>query len=135
MKYSKELHDKLRNREFEEFAWDAYGLKKHSKFESEVVDCLLDEIDRLHNQVTDYLAVNAELVEKYERLRSERRWIPVSERLPEIGFTGLCQVAGNGYVIARYAPYDSEGGWTSDEIGYCFVTHWMPLPSSPESED
>ena len=67
-------------------------------------------------------------------LEEKQRWIPVSERLPEIGFTGLCQVAGNGYVIARYAPYDSEGGWTSDEIGYCFVSHWMPLPPPPEEE-
>lgn len=86
----------------------------------------------------DYSISNRELLilsvelARLAELEAERRWIPVSERLPEIGFTGLCQVAGNGYVIARYAPYDSEGGWTSDEIGYCFVTHWMPLPPPPE---
>lgn len=76
----------------------------------------------------------AQLEAELARLNAERRWIPVSEKLPEIGFAGLCQVAGNGYVIARYAPYDSKEGWTSDEIGYCEVTHYSPLPPAPESE-
>lgn len=104
MKYSKELHERVRQN---------LRMFDYPRFDDGDIDTLLEEI---------------------ERLQAERRWIPVSERLPESGFVGLCQVAGNGYVIARYAPYDSEGGWTSDEIGYCFVTHWMPLPPPPEAD-
>ena len=126
MKYSKELHDKLRNRTGLHIFNHQIGL------DSEDIDTLLDEIERLKNENKQYQNIFDLQKATIERLQAERRWIPVSERLPEIGFTGLCQVAGNGYVIARYAPYDSEGGWTSDEIGYCFVTHWMPLPPPPE---
>ena len=128
MKYSKELHDKLRNRTGLHIFNHQIGL------DSEDIDTLLDEIERLKNENKQYQNIFDLQKATIERLQAERRWIPVSERLPEIGFTGLCQVAGNGYVIARYAPYDSEGGWTSDEIGYCFVTHWMPLPEPPEGD-
>lgn len=74
------------------------------------------------------------LAAKVKELEAAQEWIPVTERLPEIGFVGLCQVAGNGYTIARYAPYDSLAGWTSDEYGYCAVTHYMPLPQPPKPE-
>jgi hypothetical protein len=98
MKYSKVLHDTL---------------VKSNYYDSHIINALLDEIDRLHNQVTDYLAVNAELVEKYERLQSERRWIPFTEERPpadEKSYTAI-MVNGKTYwtrLPAQPAP-ESEG--------------------------
>lgn len=129
MKYSKELHDTL---------------VKSNYYDSHIINALLDEIDRLHNQVTDYLAVNAELVEKYERLQSERRWIPVSERLPEDNGTEISEAVltcyetngGSGAVTIRGLL--NTGMWFDTSTGFLVnpanVTHWMPLPEPPESE-
>ena len=83
-----------------------------------------------------------------ERLRAERRWIPVEERLPEEYETVL--VATDGSVSAGELRLpDSECGM--DEPWWMVfkdkrdrsaawaglvplndVTHWMPLPEPPE---
>ena len=58
-------------------------------------------------------------------------WIPVDERLPEIGvsvlavdFGKVCEMAWNGrYWVVPASKWD----WVGDG-----VTHWMPLPKPPE---
>jgi len=109
-------------------------VKTGQSIENTNPDYYKQEIDRLTASLHYANTVCMEQKHVIDRLNAGRRWIPVSEKLPETGFIGLCQVAGNGYVIARYAPYDSKEGWTSDEIGYCEVTHYMPLPPAPEGE-
>jgi hypothetical protein len=65
----------------------------------------------------------------------DRRWIPVSERLPED-----CQ-----RVIACFPPvrsgdptdvceatFNKSQGWFAMEHGCYTATHWMPLPEPPE---
>jgi hypothetical protein len=65
----------------------------------------------------------------------DRRWIPVSERLPED-----CQ-----RVIACFPPvrsgdptdvceatFNKAQGWFAMEHGCYTATHWMPLPEPPE---
>ena len=64
-------------------------------------------------------------------------WIPVSERLPEVGDRCLCNVKsfafpGSFYqAILKYDKYGFVEGciYTDD------VTHWMPLPNPPKEED
>ena len=56
----------------------------------------------------------------------EPRWIPVSERLPEIhNYTERYLVTlERGWVrTARFTEYDGKGWWTYDD-----VVAWMPLP-------
>jgi hypothetical protein len=71
-----------------------------------------------------------------DRLRAERdearamRWIPCSERMPELFTTVL--VAGG------IAQWDGEAWFTltgspTHRIE-CHVTHWMPLPAPPQAE-
>ena len=61
------------------------------------------------------------------------RWIPVSERLPEIG--AWCWVyTGSGPFPAIYDAR-STNGWTNGDTWEDFdhaVTHWMKLPEPPE---
>lgn len=168
MKYSKELHDKLRNRTGLHIFNHQIGL------DSEDIDALLDEIERLRKQTIDYendiflgqpieywMRIKAQLDAdnsdqwvreilllklEIERLQAERRWIPVSERLPEYGEPSLtiyhtknatsqitirCLVEDRDDKL-RVIWYDIENGlWVNGNN----ITHWMPLPASPESKE
>ena len=62
------------------------------------------------------------------------RWIPVTERLPELHTKVMCCGVKGGRFIAEL----SEWGngilyWTKrDGKGCPTVTHWMPLPEPPK---
>lgn len=53
------------------------------------------------------------------------RWIPVSERLPEVGEEVVAYSSSRGVVVDYY---------DRGIFGYGDVTHWMPLPKPPKEE-
>jgi hypothetical protein len=62
----------------------------------------------------------------------ERRWIPVSERLPERNEIVLAVDQG-GVTVGSYSPM-LEDWWAlhGDRMAPgAVVTHWMPLPEPP----
>ena len=66
----------------------------------------------------------------------EMKWIPVSERLPDVGDRCLCNVKSLAFPGSFYQAllkYDKfgfiEGCIYTDD-----VTHWMPLPEPPKEE-
>jgi hypothetical protein len=77
----------------------------------------------------------------YVRVEDIPRWIPVTERLPELEAKVL--VAGGGLIeigwrehFANYAVPATE--WTlGEELDAGehpkWITHWMPLPEPPEA--
>ena len=102
MKYSKELHERVRQN---------LRMFDYPRFDDGDIDCLLDEI---------------------ERLQAERRWTPVSEPPKKNGYFWCSIVDDAGCKWADKRLFSVENGWFT--IGEQ-VTHWMPLPSIPESED
>jgi len=67
-------------------------------------------------------------------LEAAQRWIPVSERLPE-PYTRVLACIKSGYMEVDYMysePIVDVG--IADFNSLDNVTHWMPLPPSPESE-
>ncbi len=60
-------------------------------------------------------------------------WIPVSERLPKRD--GFYLVLENVNQVAGYYHWCKQFGWNTDggRINIQSVTHWMPLPTPPES--
>lgn len=84
----------------------------------------------------------ARYAEEIAVLQERQRWIPVTERLPEI--TGLVLVIVSGKPRKNVELIDAlELGEYADD-GWCLeswpewtdanVTHWMPLPETPEVE-
>ena len=76
------------------------------------------------------------LAAEVERLREERRWIPVEEGLPENYET---VIAAWGLPPDRHpipaVVYCVDGLWL--QVGYktrLQVTHWQPLPAPPKEE-
>ena len=73
------------------------------------------------------------------REQGERRWIPVTERMPEIG--QKCLIANREIVVRGWLRPDGvwKIGVSSDELWSKFSlhtpTHWMPMPEPPKEED
>jgi len=82
-------------------------------------------------------------IREIDKLREERRWVPVGERLPEHG-DSVWVFDGTDVVIGEYwgtwqsygASCDREGLNSETLLG---ITHWteiwMPLPPGPEGKD
>jgi len=63
------------------------------------------------------------------RLREERRWVSVGERLPEPATTVLMLIDGIDPVSGWY-----ENGHFHNAYDVANVTHWQPLPPGPEGK-
>ena len=75
--------------------------------------------------LTDYLLANGVTVQK---------WIPVWERMPEVGVPVLAYNGNDTFVSEYYRTYILPGDegymtWVKDQYA-CYPTHWMPLPST-----
>ena len=83
-------------------------------------------------QESDPAAVIILAAEEIERLRGERRWIAVSERMPVDIPHGYCLVTdGTDVGTANYSKESKVFDHCIDR-DYWKPTHWMPLPEPPE---
>ena len=71
----------------------------------------------------------AEWLKELKQLREQTRWIPVNERLPEIGQYVLCSLIKAEDVKHRViiCKYERAVWWS-------YVTAWMPLPEPYKAE-
>jgi hypothetical protein len=83
--------------------------------------------DKARQEISDYIA---------ELEAAQVRWIPVSERLPELDQDVLAIVEGDIVTGHFYQQWDGEIYFSSDDEGAMMVaTHWMPLPQPPEVQE
>ena len=94
-----------------------------------------DALDQLLDRCARY-------AEEIAVLQEKTRWVPVTERLPEVSNSWgvsdivLCIISD----LSGYPPpnpglcvYLEDGRWTCHGQ-IVWVTHWMPLPEGPEVE-
>ena len=73
------------------------------------------------------------LKEYIAELEAAQRWIPVSERLPELDQDVMAIVEGDIDKGHFYESFDGEIYFSSDVGGAMLVaTHWMDIPDLPE---
>ena len=88
--------------------------------------------DKARQEISDYIA----------ELEAAQRWIPVSERLPELGspilfYDSILERINKGTCTAKNGDNTNLHWLTDDDLFYFgdrseYVTHWMPLPNPPE---
>jgi hypothetical protein len=84
------------------------------------------------------LRVVTAAADEIEHLRSERRWIPVGERLPARNVNVIVSIPSHEELFI--ASLDEGGMWfSSDPTADAYSlgedgapTHWMPLPAPPQ---
>jgi len=103
-----------------------------------------DIVERLRREATIMGMVGGDPVSRdmlrdaaaeIERLREERRWIPVGERLPEEGVDVLVSRDGRCHVAGYETFRNGNVHWTLASFESVTPTHWMPLPAPPEDKD
>ena len=71
------------------------------------------------------------------REQEERRWIPVTERLPEDSTYVLARLSGGAIYQALCLTKGSKQWYSANHerfVNKDTVTHWMPLPKPPIGE-
>ena len=94
------------------------------------------EVTNLYLQTKDAFDVATEILLKQDtriaELEAAQRWIPVSERLPEVGEYALA-FDGSEIDVLKYIGL--ADGWLDrwrDRHGtFWLCSHWMPLPEPP----
>lgn len=107
------------------------------------LDCIEQLLTKAADAIEELLAerdeINADSWKRaYEVEHDEHRWIPVTERLPEVHENVLVIDKAHDIGIGSLEPLWDGTVWVvpfadvDDE--FCMITHWMPLPEPPESE-
>ena len=107
-----------------------YVLEKRDLFGSQSCDEHTDHCTAYHTH-----CLIEGLVAEIARLREERRWVPVGEKLP-----------GDNVGVLAWGPFNNgaemvwreQGKWLLSFVGTYIpdstYTHWIPLPPGPECE-
>lgn len=100
-------------------------------FSGEEIDSLMmTEALEHYPEALDHIEKQAKRIEELEQ---ERRWIPISERLPEI--FGWYQVYGRDASTRRNINVEYFRLNSKTFSGGLHITHWKDLPQPPQEEE
>ena len=92
----------------------------------ELLDIIIQPGQKTLGDIADHLIANGVTVQE---------WIPVTDRLPEVGGYVVCIAKRNPF--SRFMPMVArieKNGWVNPitEQYISEVTHWMPIPQPPK---
>ena len=100
------------------------------------------DIDKVCLDAADLIerltAENAKEEAERDALREKQRWIPVTERMPELEVPVLVLDRRGNMIVRtlRRLVSDKEAVFRPDGLApRKNITHWMPLPKAPEDGD
>ena len=100
------------------------------------------DIDKVCLDAADLIerltAENAKAEAERDALREKQRWIPVTERMPELEVPVLVLDRRGNMIVRtlRRLVSDKEAVFRPDGLApRKNITHWMPLPEAPEEGD
>lgn len=108
--------------------------------EGECKDCAMHEdTQRCQENLLDKAAEAIErLTAENAALREKQRWIPVTERMPELEVPVLVLDRRGNMIVRtlRRLVSDKEAVFRPDGLApRKNITHWMPLPGAPEAHN
>ncbi len=110
---------------------DAWSVaEKQSKMDAEFISMARTAMPRLIDEVK-------RLRQELAAAREHERWIPVGERLPELGMEYYLARLANGRiekVVYKISGMLWKLAGRSDDLS-ALVTHWRPLPAGPDEEE
>lgn len=95
--------------------------------------CVCGLMNRAADAIERLDAIAQTYVETVHEIEDKRKWIPVTERLPDVEEVVLCFCRANIFFVLSWDGYHWHEGADRYYMS-SFVTHWMPLPQPPESE-
>lgn len=98
---------------------------------------LREEVNLRGNAVRTYEKKRAEAEAERDALREKQRWIPVTERMPELEVPVLVLDRRGNMIVRtlRRLVSDKEAVFRPDGLApRKNITNWMPLPGAPEGE-
>ena len=96
---------------------------------------LREEVNLRGNAVRTYEKKRAKAEAERDALREKQRWIPVTERMPELEVPVLVLDQRGNMIVRtlRRLVSDKEAVFRPDGLApRKNITHWMPLPGAPE---
>lgn len=99
---------------------------------------LREEVNLRGNAVRTYEKKRAEAAAERDALREKKRWIPVTERMPELEVPVLVLDRRGNMIVRtlRRLVSDKEAVFRPDGLApRKNITHWMPLPEAPKFAD
>ena len=94
-----------------------------SRSKRTLLNTAANEIERLADRCARY-------AEEIAVLQERTRWIPVEERLPDVGVDILAYYRDKHINMGSWGCDD----WLEEGVEDGYITHWMPLPDGPEMD-
>lgn len=100
------------------------------------VDCRTDLVNIATGTIKAQAKRIGELEAELAKLREENRWIPVTERMPDVDGRYHCIVKSFAFPGKPYQAllFCDRHGFRDGNIYTDDVTHWKPMPKGPEVE-
>lgn len=85
-------------------------------------------------EIAENLIAHGVTVQSDMDINAKSNWIPVTERLPEVGSRVIARGEKGGVFVVKSEGITTGFGRMDGTSKYRSFTHWMPIPQPPKGE-